>query len=164
MQQHDFDVLIHEEEHGFNSLKREEVVPRYKSISPPYYQEHEDEELEERAQNFERHIHYVVEQEVTTQNIRISEGVELILIIRQGTVILLRAKLTIIEGVHVAVRIRYNEPRLNQHSGSIIRGVPRLGVNEFIMQIEFQDLTLHVAHTTIKLDIRSMNVHLLKIM
>jgi hypothetical protein len=49
------------------SQKREEVVPRYKSASPPYYQEeHENEEIEERAQNFEPRIHYVVEQEATT--------------------------------------------------------------------------------------------------
>jgi hypothetical protein len=38
------------------------------------------------------------------------------------------------------------------------------GAAKFIMWIKFQDLTFHVAHTTIKLDIRSMNVHLLKIM
>jgi hypothetical protein len=49
-------------------LEREEVVPRYKSISLLYYQEeHEDEKLEERAQNFEPHIHYVLEQKATTQ-------------------------------------------------------------------------------------------------
>jgi len=34
----------------------------------------------------------------------------------------------------------------------------------FIMWIEFQDQILHVAHTAIRLDIKSMNVHLLKIM
>jgi hypothetical protein len=45
----------------------EEVVPRYKYASPPYYQEErEDEKLEEIAQFFEPYIHYVVEQEVTT--------------------------------------------------------------------------------------------------
>jgi hypothetical protein len=37
-------------------------------------------------------------------------------------------------------------------------------VKEFIMWTKFQDLTFHVEHTTIKLDFRSMNVHLLKIM
>jgi hypothetical protein len=47
MQQHDFDALIHEKEQILNMSKREEIVPRYKSTSPPYYQEeHEDEELE----------------------------------------------------------------------------------------------------------------------
>jgi hypothetical protein len=39
-----------------------------------------------------------------------------------------------------------------------------IGVEEFIMSIDFQNLTLHIAHTAIKLDIRSMNVHLLEIM
>jgi hypothetical protein len=42
--------------------KKEEVVPRSKYISLAYYQEqHKDEKLEERAHNFEPHIHYVVE-------------------------------------------------------------------------------------------------------
>jgi hypothetical protein len=82
-QQHDFDVLIHEKEHGLNSLEREEVVPRYKFVSPPYYQEHEDEELEKKAQNFEPHTHYVVEQKVATQDIKISKGIEPILVIKQ---------------------------------------------------------------------------------
>ncbi len=44
MQQHDFDALIYEEEYRFNKLEREEVIPRYRSASPPYYRkEHEDE-------------------------------------------------------------------------------------------------------------------------
>jgi hypothetical protein len=38
-----------------------------------------------------------------------------------------------------------------------------IGVEEFIMSTKFQDQILHVAPTAIKLDIRSMNVHLLKI-
>jgi hypothetical protein len=37
-------------------------------------------------------------------------------------------------------------------------------VKEFRMWIEFQDQILHVARTAIKLDIKSMNVYLLKIM
>jgi hypothetical protein len=37
MQQHTFDVLIQEEEERLNMSKREEVVPRYRSISPFYY-------------------------------------------------------------------------------------------------------------------------------
>jgi hypothetical protein len=40
----------------------------------------------------------------------------------------------------------------------------RIGVEEFIVSTEFQDQILHVAYTTIILDIKSMNVHLLKIM
>jgi hypothetical protein len=35
---------------------------------------------------------------------------------------------------------------------------------EFIVWTKFQDLTLHIAHIAIKLDIKSMNVHLLKVM
>jgi hypothetical protein len=37
-------------------------------------------------------------------------------------------------------------------------------VEGFIVWRKFQDLILHVAHITIRLDIKSMNVHLLKIM
>jgi hypothetical protein len=39
--------------------------------------------------------------------------------------ILPRAKPTVVEGVHVGVRVRYNEPIFNQHNGSIVKGVPR---------------------------------------
>jgi hypothetical protein len=39
-----------------------------------------------------------------------------------------------------------------------------IGVEEFIVWTQFQDLALHVAHIAIKLDIKSMNVHLLKTM
>ncbi len=54
--------MIYEEEHKFNMSKREEVVPKYRSTSPPCYRkEHENEEFEQRAQNFEPLIHYVVE-------------------------------------------------------------------------------------------------------
>jgi hypothetical protein len=43
-------------------LEKEEVVPRYKFASPPYYQKkYENENFEERAQNFELQIHYLVE-------------------------------------------------------------------------------------------------------
>jgi hypothetical protein len=42
--------------------EREEVVPRYKSISPPYYWDGQDnEKFEQRTQNFEPLIHYVIE-------------------------------------------------------------------------------------------------------
>jgi hypothetical protein len=40
--------------HKFNKSEREEVVPRYKSTSPPYYQkDHENEKFEQIAQNLE---------------------------------------------------------------------------------------------------------------
>jgi hypothetical protein len=43
MQQQNFDALMYEKEQRFNMSKKEEVVPRYKSISLPYYKkEHED--------------------------------------------------------------------------------------------------------------------------
>jgi hypothetical protein len=48
-------------------LEREEVVLRYRSTSSPYYRkDHENEEFEQRVQNFEHSIHYVVEQEAAT--------------------------------------------------------------------------------------------------
>jgi len=37
MQQHNSNVLIQKEEQIFNKLKREEVVPRYRSTSSFYY-------------------------------------------------------------------------------------------------------------------------------
>ncbi len=67
MQQHEFNVVSHEEEHKFNKSKRVEVVLRYKFVSHRYYRkEYEDKKLEERVLNFELQIHYVVEQEATT--------------------------------------------------------------------------------------------------
>ncbi len=74
MHQHDSNALIHEEKQRLNRLEKEEVVPRYRSTSPPYYrQEHEDEELEKITKNFEPQIHYVVEQKATTQGIKMSK-------------------------------------------------------------------------------------------
>jgi hypothetical protein len=65
--QHDSNTLIYEEKNRFNMSERDEVVPRYKSTSPPYYlKDHENEEFEQRVQNFEPLIHYVVEKEATT--------------------------------------------------------------------------------------------------
>jgi hypothetical protein len=43
-----------------------------------------------------------------------SKVVEPVLITRQEIVILLRAKPTVIEGVHVGVIVRYSELKLNQ--------------------------------------------------
>jgi hypothetical protein len=48
MQQHDFDVLIHVKEQRFNMLEREEVVTKYRSVSPPYYRkDHENAKFEQ---------------------------------------------------------------------------------------------------------------------
>jgi hypothetical protein len=64
-------------------LEREEVIPRYKSISSLYYRkDHENEEFEQRVQNFEPSIHYVVEQEAVTEGIKMSKGVEPVFITR----------------------------------------------------------------------------------
>jgi hypothetical protein len=43
-------------------LEREEVVPRYRSISLPYYWDGQDnEKFEQKVQNVEPLIHYVIE-------------------------------------------------------------------------------------------------------
>ncbi len=60
MQQHDFDALIHVKEQRLNMLEREEMVSKYKFFSPPYYRNHENAKFEQRAQNFEPPIHYMV--------------------------------------------------------------------------------------------------------
>jgi hypothetical protein len=126
MQQHNYDALMYEKEHRLNMLEKEEVVPRYKLASPPYYRKgHQDEELEEKAQNFEPQIHYVVDQKVATHGVKMSKGVESILVSRQEILVLPRVEPTIVEGVHVVVKVRYSEPRFNQQSGSIVRGVLR---------------------------------------
>ncbi len=106
--------------------KREEVVPRYISTSPHYYwEDHENAKFEQRTQNFELLIRYMVEQEVVTQGIKMSKGVESILVIRQKTIVLLRTKPTMAQGVHVAIKVKYGEPRLNQQNGNIVRKVSR---------------------------------------
>jgi hypothetical protein len=91
------------------------VLPRYKSTSPPYYWEgQKNEEFEQRAQNFEPWIHYVVEKEAKTQGIKISRRVELVLVIRQKIVVLPKTEPIVAEGVPMAIRMRYNERRVNQ--------------------------------------------------
>jgi hypothetical protein len=55
----------------------------------------------------------VVEQEAGTQGIIMSRGVESILVTKQETIVLPIVEPTVAEGVHVAIRIRYSEPRLN---------------------------------------------------
>ncbi len=90
------------------------MVLKYKSTSTPYYWEgQENEKFEQKAQNFEPLIHYVVEQEVIIQDIRISKGVDSILVIRQRTVVFPIVEPTVIEGVPMAVRVRYSEPKIN---------------------------------------------------
>jgi hypothetical protein len=43
-----------------------------------------------------------------------SRRVESIFVTKQGIIVLPRAKPTIVKGVHVVVRMRYSEPKLNQ--------------------------------------------------
>jgi hypothetical protein len=81
MQQHDSNILIYEKEQRFNMSEKEDVAPRYRSTSPLYYRkDHENEEFEQKAQNFEPLIHYVVEEEATTQGIKMSRGVKLVFV------------------------------------------------------------------------------------
>jgi hypothetical protein len=42
-----------------------------------------------------------------------SRGIELVLEIRKEIIILPRAKLTVVEHVPMAIRLRYNEPKFN---------------------------------------------------
>jgi hypothetical protein len=42
------------------------------------------------------------------------KGVEPIFVIKQKIVILLKIAPTITQGVHVAIKVRYSEPQLNQ--------------------------------------------------
>jgi hypothetical protein len=64
--------LIHEKEQKLNKLEKENIIPKCKFASFLYYRkDHENEEFEQKAQNFEPLIHYVVEQEVVIQGIRI---------------------------------------------------------------------------------------------
>jgi hypothetical protein len=67
-------------------------------------------------------MRYVVEQEATTQGIKMSRGVDPVFVTKQEIVILPRAKPIIAQDVPMVVKIRYSEPRLNQQSGNIVRG------------------------------------------
>ncbi len=56
----------------------------------------------------------MVEREVTTQGIKMSRRVELVFIIKQEIIVLLKVEPTIVKGVHVVVKGRYNEPKFNE--------------------------------------------------
>jgi len=70
--------------------------------------------FEQKTQNFELPIHYMVEQEATIQGIKMSKRVEPILVIKQETIVLPKAKLIVVKGVLVAIKNKYNEQRFNQ--------------------------------------------------
>jgi hypothetical protein len=55
----------------------------------------------------------VVEQEAIIQGIKMFRGVELVLVTKQKIVTLPRTEPIVAKGVLVAVKIRYNEPKLN---------------------------------------------------
>jgi hypothetical protein len=67
----------------------------------------------------------VVEHKAVIKGIKMSKGVELISAISEETIVLPKVRPTIIEGVLVAIKVRYSEPKFNLHSGSILKGVPR---------------------------------------
>jgi hypothetical protein len=120
--------------------------------------------LKKEFRNFEPLIHRVIEQEAATQGIKISRGIELVLVTIQETIVLPKAKLIVVEHVHVVIKVRYNEPRFNQHNGSIVRGVPRewnRGIHRVdkVPRPNFPRCTYchQIGH-------QIMNVHLLKIM
>ncbi len=52
----------------------------------------------------------MVEQRAMIQGIIMSRRVEWVLVTRKEIVVLLRAKPTVVEGVVVAIRVRYSEP------------------------------------------------------
>ncbi len=74
--------------------------------------------------DFEPQIHYVVEQKAVTQGIKMSKGVEWVFVTKQETIVLPKVKLIVV-GVPVIIIVRYSEPMLNQHSGSIVKRDPR---------------------------------------
>jgi len=60
--------------------------------------------------------------------------------------------------------VKYIELRFNQQNGSIVGGIPRDWSKGIHNVNRAPRPNSHVAHIAIKLDIRSMNVHLLTIM
>jgi len=75
----------------------------------------------------------VVEQESTIQGIKMFKGVKLVFITKQKIVTLSRIEPIVVEGVHVVIKVKCNEPKFNQHNGNIIRGIQGIGVEEFIV-------------------------------
>jgi hypothetical protein len=56
----------------------------------------------------------MVEQEATNHGIKMSRRVEPILVIKQETIVLPKAKPIVVEGVPVVVKMKYSEHRFNQ--------------------------------------------------
>ncbi len=53
-----------------------------------------------------------------------SKGVESVLVTREETIVFPRVK-SIVVGVPMAIKVRYDEPIFNQQNENIVRGVPR---------------------------------------
>jgi hypothetical protein len=51
----------------------------------------------------------------------------LVLVTKQEIVVLLGIEPTVVVDVPMAIRVRYNEPIVNQQNGSINRGIPKDG-------------------------------------
>jgi hypothetical protein len=54
-----------------------------------------------------------------------SRRIELVLVIRQETILLPKVEPKIAQGVHVAIKVRYIEPKLNQHNENIVKRVSK---------------------------------------
>jgi hypothetical protein len=86
------------------------------------------------------------------------------LVTKQETIVLPRVEPTLVDGVPTVVRVKYNEPKVNKYNGSSNRRVPtdwsrRIhSVNEVLRPNSPCFTYCH------QINIRSMNVHLLKIM
>ncbi len=75
-----------------------------------------------------------------------SKGIESVLVTKQETIVLLRAKPTIVKGVLVAIKVRHREPNLISRVETLLKESQGVGVEEFIVWIEFQDLTFYDAY------------------
>jgi hypothetical protein len=58
-------------------------------------------------------IHYVVEQKAATQGIKMSKGIEAVLITKPKIIVLPRVEVIVVEGVPMDVKVRYSEPKLS---------------------------------------------------
>jgi hypothetical protein len=56
----------------------------------------------------------VAEQKTRIQGIGMSRGVELVLVIKQEVVVLLKAEPLVAKGIPMAIKVKYSEPKLNQ--------------------------------------------------
>jgi hypothetical protein len=62
-----------------------------------------------------------------------SKGVEPILVVRQEIIVLPRIKPIVVEGVHVVVKVRYNEPRLINKMEALLEESPGIRAEKFMV-------------------------------